>query len=120
MSSFPKAKKIGRQAVELIEARSAVDLISAAIKKASKEETLATVFSFTLKGRKVLAAFDLVEALSNSKPVLYFASYEGKTASFARYDYKEDSLDFVDFVGEHTFMYAKVINLAEPFPFFKK
>ena len=120
LSGYSKAKGIDSKSVELIKVESALDLVSTVIKKTSKEETtLAHVYSFPFKGRRMLAAFDIVNALSNDKPAFFFTPVKGEAKSFARYDYREDRLDFTDSVGEHAYLYAKVINLAEPFPFFK-
>ena len=120
LGGFSRAKGIDRKSVELIKVGSALDLVSAVIKKTSKEETLAQVYSFPFKGRRILAAFDVVNSLSDDKPAFFFTPFEGARKGFARYDYREDRLDFTDQVGEHAYIYAKVINLAEPFPFFKQ
>lgn len=120
LSGFSRAKGIDSKSVEMIPVESALDLVSAVIKKVSKEETtLAQLYSFPFKGKRILAAFDLVGSLSDDKPAFFFAPFDGETKGFARYDYREDRLDFTNTVGEHAYMYAKVINLAEPFPFFR-
>lgn len=118
LSGFARAKGIDRKSVELIRVGSALDLVSAVIKKTSKEETLAQAYSFPFRGKRMLAAFDVVNSLSDDKPAFFFTPIDGDVKSFARYDYREDRLDFTNQVGEHAYMYAKVINLAEPFPFF--
>jgi hypothetical protein len=121
LGGFSRSKGIDAKSVELIGVDSALDLVSAVIKKTSKEESaFAHVYAFPFKGRRILAAFDLVNSLSNDRPAFFFAPFEGKTRSFARYDYREDRLDFTDTIGEHAYLYAKVINLAEPFPFFRR
>ena len=121
LSGFSRAKSLDSKSVESIAVESALDLVSAVIKKTSKEEsTLAHVYSFPFKGKRILAAFDLVNSLSNDRPAFFYAPFDGRAKSFARYDYREDRLDFTNTVGEHAYMYAKVINLAEPFPFFKQ
>jgi len=121
LSGFSRAKTIDAKSVELIRVESALDLVSSVIKKTSKEEpTLAHVYAFPFKGKRIIAAFDIVNAFSDDKPAFFFTQLDGEARGFARYDYKEDKLDFTDIVGEHAYMYAKVINLAEPFPFFKQ
>ena len=97
----------------------ASDLIGFAIKKAAKDESLSQLFSFDWKGRRVVGAFNLVDGLADGKTAFYYSFCEEKTLGFARYDYREDRVDFSDSMGEHAYMYAKVVNLAEPFPFFK-
>ncbi len=120
LAGFSRAKGIDAKAVESIAVESAIDLVSAVIKKTSKEDSaFAHVYSFPFKGKRILAAFDVVGSLSNDRPAFFFAPFEGRTKGFARYDYREDRLDFTDRVGEHAYLYAKVINLAEPFPFFR-
>ncbi len=120
LSGFSRAKGIDSKAVEQIRVESALDLVSSVIKKTAKEEVLAHIYSFPFRGRKFLAAFDIVNSLSDDRPAFFFTALEGGTKGFARYDYREDRLDFTDAVGEHAYMYAKVINLAEPFPFFSQ
>ena len=95
-----------------------IDLVGAAIKKASGEEIVANIYAFESEGKKVIAAFDVLNSLSNDKPVFYYSILEKeKLGNFARYDYRNNSMDFSNSMGDHAYLYAKVINLTKPFPF---
>ena len=96
------------------------DLITATLMLASGTESIPHIYSFTYKGRPVLCAFDVVEGLSDENKILYYALPDkNPSGSFVRYKYSDNRIDFTEYMGEHSYMYAKIIHLAEPFPFFK-
>lgn len=96
------------------------DLIRAVIRKGVQTESIQHVYSFAHRGSAVLCAFDAVEELSGEEKTLYYSVQKGGThGNFARYKYSENEVDFTGYMGEHSYMYVKIINLAEPFPFFK-
>ncbi len=108
--------------ISLVRLRSVEDLIVAAIKKAAGAETVPHVYAFLYKGERVMAALQLFDELEgdDGTSVMYYAYYKGEDASFARYNYTENSVDFANVAGEHSYMYVKIINLAEKFPFFEE
>ncbi len=121
LSKFVPATGIDSKKVQLIKVENAADLVSAVIRKASSNERLASLYAFTLESERLLGAFDALDALSNDKPAFFFASAgSAKHGTFARYDYRSNVLDFSDRMEGHAYVYAKIINLAEPFPFLKK
>lgn len=95
------------------------DLIKAAIRKSLKGESFAHLYLFEYSGKKVIAGFDLIEGLPEDRRRLYYALCEIQKASFVRYNYRDDTYEFVENIGEHQYLYAKIINLSEPFSFFK-
>jgi hypothetical protein len=95
------------------------DLVKAAIRKSLRSESFAHLYSFEHSGKRVIAGFDLIEGLPEDKRRLYYVIHEGQKSSFVRYSYREDTYEFVDIIGEHQYLYAKIINLTESFPFFK-
>ncbi len=96
------------------------DLLTAALMQASGTETIPHIYSFTHKGRAILCAFDVIEGLSEENKILYYALPDkNQSGSFVRYKYSDNRIDFTEYMGEHSYMYAKIIHLAEPFPFFK-
>ncbi len=121
LSRFATAAVVDEKSVQLIKVEASTDLIGAVIRNASRDEKLAHVYCFSTGAKTVLGAFDAVEGLSNDK-IAFFYAYLGspKRGNFARYDYRNNVLDFVDSMEGHSYMYAKVINLAEPFPFLEK
>lgn len=56
LSKFTTAKAFGKKEVQLIKVENPIDLISAAVKKASKDETIANVYSFADGGKTILAS----------------------------------------------------------------
>ena len=71
-------------------------------------------------GKAVLFGFDLIDALSNEKRYIYYTIVElSLVKNFAVYNYRENKTNFVDSVGEHSYLYLKVINLEEKPSFIK-
>ncbi len=96
------------------------DIVSAIVKSAAGGSTIPCMYSFDYGGRRVLCAFDAIPELSGDDNILFYSFMEKSAdGSFARYKYAENKVDFTDYMGEHSYMYVKIINLAEPFPFFK-
>ncbi len=115
---FPVAEEIDEKEVHIIRVQTPIDLVGAAIKKASREENVATIYSFTSEGKNVLAAFNILDSLADDKLVFYYTVHDSeKVENFARYDYRNNTLDFSNVMENHAYMYAKIIHLSEPFPF---
>ncbi len=118
--TFTQATGVPKKGIELVRLSSAADLVLAAIKKSTQTESLCSLYTFSDGGKTFISGFDLIEELSDDTRILYYAEAKGLgDAKFARYKYSENKVDFTDFVGEHSYMYAKIIPLAEPFSFFK-
>lgn len=116
--NLKKAAKV--KAISLVMVHSHEALITAVIKKGVSHESLAHIYSFSKNGKTVFCAFDIIDELSEGPRTLYYSISDRKpNAGFARYKYTENKVDFATYMGEHSYMYAKIINLAEPFPFFK-
>ena len=94
------------------------DLARAVIKKASKDGSMTHLYTFNHAGKHIVCGMDMIEALNDDKRMLYYAVSDEKPAEFIKYDYIRNTVDFSSSVGEHSYMYVKVINLAEPFSFF--
>lgn len=96
------------------------DIVRAVIKKYSRDNLLSHLYSFEREGNYIICGFDLFERLENDRRCFYYAISNKRPAAFARYNYVEDIADFTENVGEHSYMYVKIISLAEPYPFFKQ
>ncbi|MHB1830335.1 MAG: hypothetical protein ACYCO0_02990 [Candidatus Micrarchaeaceae archaeon] len=119
-AGFKQAAANGIRGTMLIGLSSPHDIVSAIVKSAAGGSTIPHMYSFDYGGRKALCAFDAIPELSGEDNILYYSFMEkNATGSFARYKYAENKVDFTDYMGEHSYMYVKIINLAEPFPFFK-
>ncbi|MCL5419927.1 MAG: hypothetical protein M1354_03570 [Candidatus Marsarchaeota archaeon] len=120
LDAFCEAKNAGRRDAIGIRMGSPEDLAHAAIKRAVKEESFISLYAFEYRGKTVLCGFDLIEELMDEKKTFYYAVLKDKRkAGFAKYSYADNTFEFTDTVEEHSFIYVKIINLAEPFPFFK-
>lgn len=118
LSKFTSASSIDKKEVQVVKVETLEDLVGAVIRRASGEEKIAGIYAFNLGSRRAFGAFDVIGTLSNSKPVFFYAFGDsGKAGNFARYDYRNNILDFANAMEGHAYVYAKVINLAEPFPF---
>ncbi len=117
---FSESKSLKGKAPIMVQLDAVLDLVNAAIKRGVNSESISQIYSFDYKGRRILCCFDVIEELADDTRILYYAVADGAhEANFARYKYSENKVDFTDYMGEHSYMYAKVINLAEPFTFFK-
>ena len=96
------------------------DLVSAALMHYAGSETIPCLYSFQSGKRRILFALNILEISSDDQDMLCYSYQETpEPHKFARYKYSENKVDFTDHIGEHSYMYAKIINLAEPFPLFK-
>lgn len=120
MKGFKDDKKAAQDSVAIVRLGSASDMVNAAIKKAVKSESLFYLYRFPIKKGMVLAGFDLIDQLSNGKRTFYYAILDNNdSSSFARFSYTSSKVDFTNSIGEHSYLYVKIVNLAEAFPFFK-
>lgn len=119
-SGFKQSKLNAPKDLITIELEDSSDLIKAIIKRGVSSESIPQIYAFEYGKKTIMCGFDVIEELSDDVKILYYAvSSSTKRENFARYKYSENKVDFTDFLGEHSYMYAKIINLAEPYPFFK-
>ena len=79
-----------------------------------------TLYAFSMKGKSFLCGFDMIDELCDDRKTFYYAAVKDKKrGGFAKYGYADNTFGFTDTVGEHSYIYIKIINLAEPFQFFK-
>ncbi len=116
--NIKEAKK--SKPIQMVQVKDYEELIIAVIKGGMAHNSLPHLYSFSKSGKTVFCAFDIIEELSDGPRTLYYSVTDGNlNASFARYKYIDNKVDFTTYMGEHSYMYAKIINLAEQFPFFK-
>lgn len=120
LGDFRELKAAGRDDVQQIKVETTQDLMHAAIKKSLREESFALLYAFEARGRRFICGFDLIDELADDRKTFYYAETKDKTkGGFARYSYSSNTFEFAETVGEHSYIYIKIISLAEPFPFFK-
>ncbi|MGB9732346.1 MAG: hypothetical protein ACP5P2_01990 [Candidatus Micrarchaeia archaeon] len=117
---FEESKDPDSKNVIQVKVRKWENLVKSILKKSVEKEEIESAYVFELKGKNFIGAFDIIEELSNSKKIFYYAELNAyETSSFIRYNYSADKIEFTENFGEHSYLYVKLINLAQPFPFFK-
>jgi hypothetical protein len=118
-NAFFEEKDYKKGKVECVSASDYGSIVrSVIVRSAEEESTMPKVYAFTYKGERHIGSFSLLED-EDTKVFCYAKAGTGKAFSFFRYSYTDDRLDTADSIGEHSFIYVRVINLSEPFPFFK-
>ena len=119
LGSFPFEERKGEEPI-IIKVERYESLIKSLVKKAVEKEEIEEAYIFEKDNKYYIAVFDLIEELTDSKKSFYYAELkEYSESSFIRYNYSSDKIEFTKDFGEHSYLYVKLINLAEPFPFFK-
>jgi hypothetical protein len=117
--AFVEEKDYRKGRVECVEALDPGSVVRSVIGRASEDEApMPKVYSFTYKSERYIGSFQVLED-EDIKVFCYAKAGTEKAFSFFRYNYTDGRLDQTDSLGEHSFIYTRVINLAEPFPFFK-
>lgn len=120
LGSIREARKLKKGDIATVRMADETSLINAVIKKSMRSEMLMHLYAFGHKGNLVLGAFELIDELTDDIKTFYYTlAKDRRVTSFARYDYINNKVDFTNTIGEHSYMYTKIISLAEPLPFFK-
>jgi hypothetical protein len=115
-----EAKKVEKDSISVIRMESPEDIFNATVKRAVREEAFMYAYSFVSGKKRYICGFDLLDELAGEKKTFYYAALSNtSTAGFVRYKYTDNTFEFTDTVEEHSYIYVKIINLAEPFQFFK-
>ena len=119
LESFPFEERKGEEPI-IIKVERYESLIKSLVKKAVEKEEIEKAYIFEKNSKYYIGLFDLLEELTDNKKVFYYAELKKyNESSFIRYNYSSDKIEFTKDFGEHSYLYVKLINLAEPFPFFK-
>ncbi len=76
------------------------------------------VFAFKYGGDAYISTFHILDS-DDIKTFSYAKVKLEKDYSFFRYNYTEDRIEPTDTFGESSYLYVRIIYLAEAFPFFK-
>ena len=114
IESLGFAKASVKKRFKFMELGSFEDLVKLAIHSSSDDEnTLACLYCFADGRNSTVYGIDLIDRLHDGNCTVYYAVTEtGMKKGFAIYDYKSGKAAFTDRVGEHSYMYLKIINLA--------
>ncbi len=120
---FTKTEKL--ENVNNIKVKDNDMLVRASINRAMEHSAIGRIYVFTYQGRRYAGSFSLLymgddpgdedEAITFS----YAELREQKEFQFFRYDYNSDKVEATNVFGEHSYLYARAINLAEAPSFFK-
>lgn len=114
-----KSSKTKADGITSIEIKDFDSMVKEAISIAVKNETIAKLYSFMDGSRHILGTFDIMNGDDENKIFWYSTIDEEKEFNFLRYDYNSDVVEQVNVSDENpSYIYVKVINLAEKFPFF--
>lgn len=93
------------------------DIVMLAVKNTGEDDGLRCLYCFEDKNNKnklVFYGINLINSIHDDESVIYYATTELKDRfGFAMYDYKSGKVAPTSRVGEHSYMYLKIINLAE-------
>ncbi|MGI0141235.1 MAG: hypothetical protein ACREBF_01110 [Candidatus Micrarchaeales archaeon] len=121
LSKFKPAKSTAIKDIGCVRIKKIDDMVKSAIKRGAMREGIEYLYAFPYKGKTVLGAFDIVEELSGEKKTFYYSISNVKMKyGFARYKFATNAVDFSNDFGEHSYLYVKIINLAQQFAFFKE
>ena len=119
LESLPFEERKGEEPI-MIKVGRYESLVKSLVKKAVEKEEIEKAYIFEKNSKYYIGVFDLLEELTDNKKSFYYAELkEYSESSFIRYNYSSDKIEFTKDFGEHSYLYIKLINLAEPFPFFK-
>jgi hypothetical protein len=76
------------------------------------------IFAFKYKGDMYISSFHIIDD-EEIKTFSYAKLKLDKDYAFFRYSYAEDRIEPTDIFGESSYLYVRIIYLAEAFPFFK-
>jgi len=76
------------------------------------------VFAFRHKGEIYISTFHIIDD-DDIKTFSYAKTGLDRDYGFFRYNYTEDRIEPTDVFGESSYLYVRIIHLAEAFPFFK-
>ncbi len=101
-----------------IHIRDYTSIIRGLINKSIQNESMGRIYTFTHKGHRYVGSFELLSD-ENRTVFTYAKAGSDNVFAFYSYDYAADRIGEADHVGANNFIYLRVINLAEPFWFFR-
>lgn len=116
LSKDPRAESGSFKNVECVRAENVESLIRALVSAAAEDDYIPKIYAFTHAGSRYFATMDL---FGRKERVLVYAKSDEKIGCSAyKYDYISDKVERAMSVSNGG-TYVRVINLAEPFHFFK-
>lgn len=101
-----------------VEVKDYASMVKGAITRSLDSESIGKVYAFRSGNQGYIGSLSLIE--EEDKKVFCYSKidYDAPFA-FLRYNYQADKVEPTDIFGDHPYLYVRVINLAQPFTFFK-
>lgn len=114
---FKGRKSDGKENLLLFKVKDSEALIKGMLAGVSQDEKMARVYRFAHNSKEYLCAFST--APDGSVLVLYSETDSANVFNFISYNYSNNKLEFLRSLENNAYVSLAVVNLAEPFPFFK-
>ncbi len=114
---FKGRESDGKENLLLFKVKEPESLIKGMLSGVTQEEKMGRVYRFAHKGKEYLCAFNT--AYDGSVLVLYAETKPANVFNFISYNYSSNKLEFMKSLENTAYVSLAVVNLAEPFPFFK-
>lgn len=116
-SMYSIRNKLG-DAVATIEVKGLDSLVKSIVSDNSGRTEGIRLYSFFNKTQHIIGTFSLFRN-GGSRTFAYANTDAKEQFGYLQYNYLSDSVDFCHSIAEKPMIYLRIINLAEPFPFFK-
>lgn len=115
LSMDPKSESTRIKKVTCVGVEDMDSVIRALVSSAGEEDYIPKVYAFAYKGTMYIGTMEL---FGRKERVFVYSRCPDKASPAYRYDYIKDTIEQAKSVSNGG-TYVRVINLAEPFPFFK-
>jgi hypothetical protein len=106
-------------AVATVRVKSVESLVKSVVSDTSGRTETVRLYSFLHNAQRIIGTFSLFRD-GSFKTFAYASTGSKEQFSYMRYNYLSDSVEFCNNIADKTLIYLRIINLAEPFPFFKE
>jgi len=116
MNPFKEEKKPDME-LTLVEVKDYESFIKSIVSDSQYGGSNSKVYAFFCKGEHYIGSFELMR--DSGKIFAYSRLSNNKVFNYLKYNYNDDKIEETSAIAEKAFTYVRVINLAEPFSFFK-
>ncbi|MGC8670165.1 MAG: hypothetical protein ACP5TL_03375 [Candidatus Micrarchaeia archaeon] len=102
----------------IVEIRDFDSFIKAAINESQYGSASTKAYAFFYNGKHYACSFELMR--DGIKAFSYVKLDTENVFNYIKYDYNKDTIEHTPVATEKFYTYVRIINLAEPFPFFTK
>ncbi len=117
-SLYTIKNKLGDE-VATVQVKDLASLVKSIVSDTSGRTESIRMYSFFYKDKHIIGTFALFRD-GATRTFAYTASDSKERFGYLRYNYLNDSVEFCRSTTEKAMIYLRVMNLAEPFPFFRE